>query len=788
MNIRQSLRIIFRNKTYSLLNILGLSIGIASAALILMWVEDEVTFNNFPKEKQLYALYQRQFYGDKVSTFLVAPTPLADVLKEEVAGIKDVFRLEDGYSRLLTLGDKMIYEKGAYTDSSFFSMLDVQFIKGSSTRAFDGAYPLVLTETTAKKFFGAQDPIGQSLTMENKQVFQITGVVKDPKANTSFQYSWLTPFRILIEENIAGGWADAGSSWGSNWMSDYVELKPNVDVNTVNAQIKNIIKEKRNVKDGGADLFLYPISKLKLYGEFKDGQPTDSGFIRQVRLFSIIACVILLIACINFMNLSTARSQKRMLEVGIRKTFGAKRKVLISQFMIESSLITFFAIILALIFIALSLPQFNQLIGKQLTIQFSNPVHWLGLFGIGVVCSFLAGSYPAFYLSSFPPIDVLRRLQARAGNNVIWLRKGLVVFQFAISVALIICTSIIYLQIQHGKNRSLGMEIQQVINIPKMDYSEPLSQKLMSTGVVENVGFSNCDMLEIWNSGGEYEWSGKSDKVNPLISRIMASPNLVTTLGIKFIEGHDFESAEDGNKGYVIINESLAKIMGSEGRIGGQIRQGNEGEYAQIIGIVNNFVFNNIYQSESPPTILFCYPSNTNQMFVCLKPGNAQEAINKVGAVVKEFHPNQPFEYKFMNEQLDTMFHNELLVGKLAALFAALAIFISCIGLYGLTAFSADQRTKEIGIRKVLGATVWNISEMLSRDFLILVFISFIIAMPLAWGVMHQWLQGYSYRISMNGFIFVGAGLLVVAIAMITVGFQAIKAATANPVKSIKSE
>ena len=796
MNSKQSLRIIFRNKTYSILNILGLAIGIACAALILLWVEDEVTYNDFPKQRQLYEVYQNQSNSGEIYTFPVAPNPLAAALKEEVPGIKNVMRYSDNDRSVFSTGEKILYESGVYTDASIFEMLDIKFIWGNAVSAFDATYPLVITEDMATRFFGKENPVGKTLKKDNGQEYTITAVVKNPKPNSSFTFSWIIPFQQLLKDRIAVGWTNAETEWGSNSMCDYVELETSADVNKINSQIKDLLKQKRNDPNDQTTLFLYPISKLKLYGDFKDGQPTGSGYIRYVRLFFGIAVVILIIACINFMNLSTARSQKRILEVGVRKTFGAKRRQLIRQFMFESGVITLISMLLAIVIIIFTLSQFNNLTGKQLTLGLGNPFHWIGLICIGIICSVMAGSYPAFFLSSFPPIDVLRKLKTKSGANVVWLRKGLVVFQFTASLTLIICTAFIYLQVQHTKNRSLGMNVSQVLmmdaNQDIQHHIEPLKQELLGTGVVENVGLSSQTMLNIWNNGWGFQWPGKPDNLNPLISFVMMSDGLFSTLNITFYEGRDYSSA-DNNTNHIIINKALANLMGDEGRIDGQLWQGEnnqEGDKGTIIGIVNNFVFNDMYSMKQEPVVFLLDESGNqlNHVFIRLKPGNIQTALQKVESVMKRFDPNHPFEYKFMDEQFEQKFKPTLLVGKLAGLFAALAIFISCLGLFGLTAFSAEQRTREIGIRKVLGASVMGIVELLGRNFMALIGISFVIAIPLAWWITREWLQGYAYRIGISWWVFAAGGVLVSSIALLTVGVLAVRAATANPVKAIKTE
>ena len=796
MNLNQTIRIIFRNKTYSILNICGLAIGITCAALILLWIEDEITYDSYPKKKQLYVLHQNQSYSGKISTRANAPNPLAAALKEEVPGIKNVMRYSNHQGKsVFSSGEKILYETGMYADASIFDMFGVAFLHGNASTAFDAAYPLVITEDMAVRFFGNDNPVGQTLKKDNVQDYQITAVVKNPKHNSGFKYSHIMPFQQLIKNIIAdGGFEDVETAWHTNWHTDYVELEKSADVRQINERIKNMLKEKRQNPDDQTTLFLYPLAKMHLYWDFRDGKPTGSGYVRYVKLFFYIAMIILVIACINFMNLSTARSQKRVKEVGVRKTFGAKRMRLIRQFMGESAIITFASLLVAIVLILMVLPPFNLLVGKQLMLDPANLFHWSGLLSVGLVCTVVAGSYPAFFLSSFPPIDVLRKLQTRMGNGVAWLRHGLVVFQFTVSLTLIICTVFIVLQIQHGKNRSLGMNVEQVlmtgVNNDIRAHFGPLKQELLSTGMVENVGMSNQTMLSIGSDGGNWRWQGKPDDLDPLVSMVMADEGLIPTLDIKLSEGRNFEPGDINRRwNIIIINRAFAEIIGEEGRVGGQLRRGIEPDIAEftIIGIVDDFVFNNQFSTKTAPVTLWMF-GNMNHLFIRLKPGNIQASLQAAESVFKRIDPNHPFEYRFMDEEFNRRFSQTQFVAKLSGWFAALAVFISCLGLFGLTAFSAEQRTREIGIRKVLGATVWDIVVLLGRNFMVLIAVSFVIAIPLAWWITYRWLQDYEYRIGLSWWIFAASGLLVVIIALLTVSYQSIRAATADPIKAIKSE
>ena len=795
-NLKIFLRNLRKNYTYSGINIGGLAIGITCAALIFLWIEDEITYDVFPKKKQLYAVYQNQTYSGVISTFPVAPNPLAAALKEEVPGIKNVTRYSDQVKSIFAINEKILYESGTYADVSIFDMLDIEFIHGNVSMAFDAAYPLVITEDMAARFFGNENPVGQTLKKDNGQEYQVTAVIKNPKRNSRFRYSWIIPFQQMVKDRIAGGWQSAETTWGSNWMYDYVELETSADVNQINERIMNMLKEKRQNPNETTTLFLYPLAKMHLYGEFKDGKPTGNGYVRNVKMFFWIAVIIVVIACINFMNLSTARSQKRVKEVGVRKTFGAKRMQLIRQFMGESAIITFMALLLAVVLVLMVLPPFNLLVGKELMLDPANLFHWAGLLSVGLVCTVVAGSYPAFFLSSFPPLDVLRKLQTRMGRGVAWLRQGLVVFQFTVSLTLIICTVFIYLQISHGKNRSLGMNIEQVLRIESNNdikaHFEPLKYELLSTGVVENVGVSSQTMLNIWNNGGGWNWQGKPDNIDPLVSIVFVSDGLIPTLDMKMSEGRDFEPSDKDKFNLIIINRAFAELMGEEGRVEGRIWQGNNNEDEEssgiIIGIVEDFLFNNTFRTKVGPVAMAMNEGGDN-LFIRLKPtGNMQASLQAVESVFKRIDPDHPFEYRFMDEDLNSKFNQTRLVGKLSILFTALAVFISCLGLFGLTAFSAEQRTREIGIRKVLGASVWNIIVLLGRNFMLLVGLSFVVAVPLAYWIAHRWLQDYEYRIDLSWWVFAASGFLVIIIALLTVSYQSIRAATKNPVEAIKSE
>jgi ABC-type antimicrobial peptide transport system permease subunit len=796
MRLKQSFRIVFRNRTYSVLNIAGLAIGITAAALVLLWVEYQFNFNkNIPKHKYLYRIGQHQQYGDVVRTFFVSPGPLFETLNNEFPDVKCNTRYTSNRKDFLKDGDRApVSMFGAYADSCIFGMLDMTFVKGDASRAFEPAQAIVISEKMATALFGRQSPLGEVLKGNEGDTYEVTGVFKNfHKGNSSFQYDWIIPFRILKKLYIERGYIGDGNHWGSNWYTTLVELYRGVDVAQLNDKLSGLAAAKTN-GDVTAKFFMYPLDRARLYGEFKDGLETGTGYIRTVRLFFWIGCIILLIACINFMNLSTARSEKRALEVGVRKTFGSRRARLVQQFMGEAGLITGIALLAALALLYFCLPLFNRLLSHNLTFDFSNPYHYAGLLSIGALCTLLAGSYPAFYLSSFAPLTVLKKLK-KPGGSAAWIRKGLVVLQFSVSFILICATLVVYLQIRHAQRRPLGFVKENVMLFPVNEdikqRTETVRSELLRTGVIENAGFSSHNMMQIYSNGGGYQWQGKAPEINPLVTSLYITPGLLETAGIKVTEGESFATEEaEGSRQKVIINRTLANMMGEAGRVGSLIGQGDDSRhYGEITGIIADFVFNNIYSVKTEPLIIRNYGKIAEYLFVKLRAGaDVMDVQAKVKGVLQTFSPNTSFDAMFMDDTFNRMFENEQTVGRLAGLFAGLAILISCLGLFGLSAFAAEQRTKEIGIRKVLGASIPDILVLLGQNFMALIGVAVVIGLPVAWYVSANWLQSYEYKITLGWGVFVVTVLLISFIALLTVSVQSLRAATANPVKAIKTE
>ena len=783
--IKTALRSLLKNRGYSFLNIAGLAIGITCASLIFLWVQDEITFNhNFAKRDVLYKVYENQTYEGKTSTFFGTPGPMAKAMIAEIPGIKNAARLTgDGDQALFGLGDKAITEKGNWADPEIFSMLQLPFAKGSAANAFAQLKSVVISEKMAQKFFGGADPVGKTLKLNNTENYTVTGVFKDLPENSTYQFQWLIPMANIDHKQP---WM---TIWGANWCRTLVELGPNANLAAINHQLDKYIASKTKGTNT-TQCFLFAMNDWNLHNNFVNGK-MDGGRIQYVRTFSFIAWIILLIACINFMNLSTARSEQRAKEVGVRKVMGAGKGKLIGQFIGEAVIMSFISVLIAVGLIYIAMPSFNNLVQKELPVDVFKPIHLIYLIAISLVTGLLAGSYPAFYLSSFNPISVLKNIKVKSSAGSGFIRQSLVVVQFSVSIILIIGTVIIYQQIQHVKNRGLGYSKNNLIYINLQDKQAgqftSVYHDLKETGFVDNAALSDNTVLGIGSNTDNYSWQGKDASKNPLISWQNVSPQFISTMGMKLAAGRDFYTNASLDSANVIINEAFAKEMGKEGRVGGIIRDGGQKAYT-ITGILNDYLYNDMYGAAAP-LLLYCHPAGTSVLSIRFKTGtNLQGAIAKTGAIIKADNPGYPFEYQFVDSDFDQLFKTETLTGTLAGVFASLAIFISCLGLFGLAAYTAERRIKEIGIRKVLGASVSGLAGLLSKDFLKLVIISCVLAFPVAWLLINNWLQGYQYRVTINFWIFITAGAAALLIALATVSFQAIKAALMNPVKSLRSE
>lgn len=784
---------LWKNRTFSLLNISGLAIGVSCAALIFLWVEDERSFNNyFPNQNHLYQIMSNQQFDGKIYTFPSMPGPFAKAAKEEIPGIKNIARTNWGNRSLFNVGDKRVYSNGLFTDVSFLTMFGYKFMQGNAASAFSQLYSLVVTESMARKYFNTSNVVGRRLKMENKQDYTITAVVKDlPENNRFSNQEWFAPFEIFEKQN------DWLTQWGNNGVLNFTELEPTADVAAFNKKIVGFVKSKD--KDAAAMPFLFSIKDWHLYNNFEDGKQTR-GRIKIVNLFTIIAWIILFIACINFMNLSTAKSGPRAKEVGVRKVMGSGKGMLVWHFICEAMLLSFISVLVAVAVVATLLPAFNLLVEKHLALGLLQPLHLFSFFVTGLLCGFIAGSYPAFYLASFQPLAVLKGMKLNTGGAG-FIRKGLVITQFVISVSLIICTIVIYQQVMHTKDRDLGMNKDNLITLNQQlisttqngsvgSHFNNIKNDLLQTGIVENAALCNSDVFSVGNNSSGFSWKGKDETKDVLISMNWVTPAYIATMGMQVLAGRDFHPDGIGDSNTVVINETLAKMMKPKPADAvGELIERYSGNL-EVLGVVKDNVYNGVFSGVAP-LIIFndAKAENTNTMLIRFKPQqDYTAALAKVQKVIKSYNPSYPFEYQFASDSFKELFVNENLIGKLAGLFAVLAIFISCLGLFGLSAYSAERRIKELGIRKVLGASVQSLSALLSREFVKLVGISCLLSFPLAWYFMHKWLQEYEYKIAISWWMFLLPALLAMLITVLTVSFQAIRAALMNPVKSLKAE
>ncbi|MCE7064598.1 ABC transporter permease [Dyadobacter sp. CY326] len=789
--IQNYLKIAFRNllknKGYSAINIGGLSVGMAVAMLIGLWMFDELSFDRSHKNHDRVAqVFQFVTFEVEKSIYDVMPIPLADVLRAKYPDFKSV-ALSKRQGQILAAGDKKFEKSGNSVEPAFLDMISVDMLAGNYS-ALDEANSILLSESLAKALFGNASPIDKLIKIDNKIDVKVTGVYLDFPANSTFkEVSFLTPWNLYLNNDpYAKGMA---TDWDSNNYQIYAQLKDGADFDKTSAKIKDIRVKMENPPGYKPEFFLHPMDKWHLYGEFKNGVNTG-GLIQFVWLFGIIGAFVLFLACINFMNLSTARSEKRAKEVGIRKAIGSLRGQLISQFFSESLLVVFFAFMLSVFLAAAALPFFNEVSGKEMSILWANPYFWLSGIGFSLLTGIIAGSYPAIYLSSFQPLKVLKGTFS-VGRFAAIPRKVLVVMQFTVSVTLIIGTIIIFRQIQFAKNRPVGYTKHGLIEI-KMNTPElfrhynALRSDLLNTGAVTEMSESSGAITTQDGGTTDVSWEGKRPDMQPLIMSNAVTHEYGKTVGWQLTQGRDFSKIFSTDSSAMILNESAVKLMNFKKPLDSFVTA--SGKPYKVIGVVKDMIKENPFAPVSPSFFIINY-RNVGMINIRLAPDmSASEALAKVENVFEKFNPGSPFTYKFADEEYNKKFGNEERIGRLASFFAILAIFISCLGLFGLASFVAEQRTKEIGIRKVLGASVANLWGMLSKDFVLLVIIACLISVPISWHFMSEWLKKYQYHTAISWWIFAVTGMGALGITLLTVSFQAIKAALVDPVKSLRSE
>ena len=786
--LKTAFRSLWKNRTYSILNIIGLSIGVTSAAFIFLWVEDETTFNhNFANRDQLYHIMMNEKSDKGISTTGSTPGPLGASIIKDIPGIKNTGRLSWYMDELAIVGDKSLKINGIYADPSILTMYELPFAKGDPNTALNQVQSVVISESMAKKMFDGTDPMGKTIKMAGNVgyaadgLYKVTGVFKDLPANCNYQFQWVSPFLAWKTTNP---WVDL---WDNPMPETIIQLDPAASPATIEKQLTHYLATK--VTGQKNTMFLWNMNDWHLRANFENGVQTG-GTVRYVHMFTLIAIAILLIACINFMNLATARSEQRAKEVGVLKVMGAGRSGLIGKFISEAIVLSFLAVLLSIALLYLLKPAYNTLVNKQLSIDLFRLGHWSSLLTIAILTGIIAGSYPAFYLSSFNPVFVLKGIRIKTSGSAVFIRKGLVITQFTASVVLIICTVIIYQQVQHIKNRDIGYTMDKLIYMDlqgnmKKNF-EVLKNQLIATGYVENAATGLHDALHVYSTGDYMKWQGQDPNVKIPVHANQVSPEYLSTMHMPLVSGRDFYPNFGTDTSSVIINKSMAKLMGKEGRIGAILYNGPF--HTTVIGIIKDFVYNDIYSSGGPLILWPGYRGGTVMSVRFKQNADLTKALAATESVLTTENPGYPFQYTFADENFNALFSTETLIGKLAGVFATLAVFISCLGLFGLAAYTAERRSKEIGIRKVLGASTQGLAALLSKEFLQLVTLSCLIAFPIAWWAMRGWLQGYEYRTTIHWWIFALAGALALLVALLTVSFQAIKTALMNPARSLRTE
>ncbi|MBS1978083.1 MAG: ABC transporter permease [Bacteroidetes bacterium] len=789
--VKVAFRNLIKNKGYSFINISGLATGMAVALLIGLWIWDELTYNKYHKNYDRIAqVWQHNLYNGVKRSQVSNPYLMAEEIRNNFgADFKYVLQSSWNFSNILTVGEKKFKKDGMYFEPQVIDMLSLELTRGTP-ECLNDPYSILISESVATSLFDDNDPIGQTLRLNNKTDLKVTGVFKDIPYNSSFrEVNYFMPWQLYITLN---DWIPKMKDpWGSNFTQTWVQMADQADMDAVSAKIINVKYNKvsEDQHKNKPEVFLHPMRKWHLYSEFKNGINVG-GRIEFVWLFGIIGVFVLALACINFMNLSTARSEKRAKEVGIRKSVGSMRLQLINQFFSESMVMAFLGFILALVLVLIALPYFNPVADKRLSLPWDNPVFWMAGVGFTLLTGVVAGSYPALYLSSFQPVKVLKGT-FRAGRLASLPREVLVVIQFTVSVTLIIGTLVVFRQIEYAKSRPVGYERKGLIMIYMAtmeihNHFDAIRNELKSSGAIVEMTESGSPATEVWNTNGGFTWQGKDPSLAVSFPNNAVTYEFGKTVGWKFKDGRDFSRDFASDSNAFVINEAAATFLGFKKPIG-EILNWNDKPYT-IVGVIEDMVTESPYEPVRP-SLFHINRDDGNVTTIRLNPDkDAHASIDGVKKIFTQYNPAEPFEYEFVDQANARKFSDEERIGKLSSFFAGLAIFISCLGIFGLASFVAEQRTKEIGVRKVMGASVVNLWAMLSKDFVILVMVSLLFAIPTAWYFMNNWLEKYEYRSTIAWWVFASAGFGALLITLLTVSYQSIKAALSNPVSSLRSE
>jgi putative ABC transport system permease protein len=784
LNFKIALRNLWKNKGYTLINVGGLAIGLASCMVLLLYVAYEWGYDKQSKNyADTYVVYQHQITSSATMSWAWTPGVLAPELAGTIAGVELASHSSYPQAQLLSYHESHFKKPGVYSDPQFLKIMDYKFLKGNPAHALKEVNSVILTETMAKNLFGNDDPINKVIKLNNSEELKVDGIIADIPKNSSIQFDYLLPWSLWekLEPFVKA------QNWGNNFCLTLVQLRKGEDYNKANGLVRPVMANHEKGSTGHYSL--HPLSKWHLYSDFQNGKSVG-GKIDQIRIFFLLAFCILLIACVNFMNLSTARSEKRAKEVGVRKAIGSSRKSLIGQFMLESLLLSILGMIVAFVLIEISIPYFNGLLHTELLIDYSDWKFWSVFSGLTLVTGFIAGSYPAFYLSSFEPLQVLKGFKM-TGKTSLSVRQVLVVFQFVFAACLIVCTAVIYQQLNYIKGKSIGYNKNNLVEIPVQgalnneQKLKLLKEQLLKSGAVSDVTFFSRSISEGGNNTFGIGWPGKSTKEDVLFNQRSAGYDFTKTMGTGMISGREF-SPQYTDTANVIVNESAVKTMGLKNPLGTVIQFWSRP--VTIIGVMKDFVMENPY-SQTAPMIIYHDMKQVSVVVARLNAvRNISSSMDKIKEVTERLNPGFPVETKFVDDSFEEKFQNEKLLGTVANWFGGFAIFISCLGLLGLALYMAEQRKKEISIRKVLGASNMNIVTLLNKDFIKLVVIADLIAFPIAYIITNKWLSAYSFRVSISVLPFAIALGLSLIIAILTVSVQSVKVAKANPVDALKYE
>ena len=773
-----------KNIPFTVINISGLALGLTCSILISLWVKDEYAVDAFHKNTdRIYVVVSREYADNEINGTYDTPGLLGEELKNAMPEVELACNYSSGENRTLSVGDRKVKVQGNFAGMDFFKIFSYPLLQGTIETALKSPESIAISQKLARTLFGSpEEAINKTVRFDNYKDLKVTAVFGDIPANSSERFEYLANWHFFIEREP---WL---KDWNNSGPSTFLQLRAGTNAALIESNLQHFIKRyNKNYSDlSRLELGLQRYDEKYLHSNFKNGF-ISGGRIEYVRLFSIVAIFVLLIACINFMNLSTAHSVKRAKEIGVRKVVGAVRPALIRQFLSEAFLITFFAVVISMLLLTLLLPLYNNLTSKQIELPFTNYMFWLGIAVLTLVTACIAGSYPAFLLSSFDPIVVLKN-NLKLKPSSARLRKGLVVFQFALSIIFIVGMVIISRQVDYIHSKNLGYQKSNLIYVPITgnlgDGFEVFKTEALKIPGVQGVSQISQRPVKIENTTGSVEWDGKPTTSQPIFTQVAVGYDFVKTMQAEIIQGRDFSIDFDDSANY-LINESALKKIGYKDPIGKPLTFW--GVKGSIIGIVKDFHFNSFHVSIEP-LVIRLKKATWGDALVRAEPGKIQVALSGLQKLHQKLNPEFPFSHRFADEEYALLHKSEKLVQKLSKYFSFLAIFISCLGLLGLVIFTAEQRTKEIGIRKVLGATVMSVFTLLSKDLLKLLFIAFIVAIPIAWWAMNTWLQAFAYRIDISWWVFVMAGAVAILIALLTISGKAIQAALENPVKSLRSE